>query len=238
MKQLKILVTGPTRAGKSTIVKALTRGKSVSIDKHGTTVALDHGVIEVRGIKMYLFGTPGLEHFSILRKILATGADGILFMVDSSDKKNDSLAKRIWREISVLAPTIPCIAVANKQDLPGARKPDDLRQNLNFLVGVPVIPVSAAKGTNLNTLIGALLLLIVLEWSPLLKKVDSHSGSSKGLELFAKDLQVGLDKAKNYLRWLEFRELIKVDWRKSVFYLKKELKEMLETPSSALSTYR
>ncbi|MFB6182828.1 MAG: hypothetical protein ABEI78_02060, partial [Candidatus Nanohaloarchaea archaeon] len=58
----KILVTGPYDSGKSTTVQSMSE-KAVSVDRLGTTVALDHGAVERKGIKAELFGTPGQKRF-------------------------------------------------------------------------------------------------------------------------------------------------------------------------------
>ncbi|WEU40478.1 MAG: GTP-binding protein [Candidatus Odinarchaeum yellowstonii] len=226
---MKILITGATRAGKSTLIRTLTNGKSISIDKHGTTVALDHGVITVRGIKLYLFGTPGLEHFSVLRKILSEGADGIIFVVDSEDRSKDNLARLVWREISSLAPGVPCIVAANKQDKPNARKPSELRKELSFLSGVPIIPTSAKDNFNLNVLMNAMLTILIGELSPLLKKIEKYSGVKGGIKKIMDEMKLDLAKIKSYLNWLEYRELIEVDWENEMYTMRKELRELLNT---------
>ena len=74
---MKIIITGAFSSGKSTLVQSLAKESAISLDKSGTTVALDHGTVDVLGIPAFLFGTPGLVRFSILRQILSEGADGI-----------------------------------------------------------------------------------------------------------------------------------------------------------------
>ena len=58
----KVLVTGPFNAGKSTFVRALST-RSVSVDRMGTTIALDHGHIEYGDVTADIFGTPGQARF-------------------------------------------------------------------------------------------------------------------------------------------------------------------------------
>ncbi len=231
---MKILITGATRAGKSTLIRTLTNGKSISVDKHGTTVALDHGVITVKGIKLYLFGTPGLEHFSVLRKILSEGADGIIFVVDSEDRSKDSLARLVWREISTLAPSIPCIVAANKQDKPNARKPSDLRRELRFLSGVPIIPTSAKDNFNLNVLMNSMLNILIGELSPLLKKIEKYSGVKEGIKKIMDDMKLDFAKIKSYLNWLEYRELVEVNWDNGTYTMKRELRELLNSANQPI----
>ncbi|MHA1237864.1 MAG: GTP-binding protein [Candidatus Odinarchaeia archaeon] len=231
---MKVVVTGPTRAGKSTLIKKICGGKSISIDKHGTTVALDHGIAYISGIKVFLFGTPGLEHFSVLRRILAAGADGIIFTIDSANRALDPLAKRIWREISVLAPNVPCVVAANKQDLPEARSVAELKNDLPFLSGISIVPISAKNNGNLDLLMKTILMLMISKLKPLLKKIEHYSGISNGVSRLAEALGIDLKKARNYVLWLEFRDLIEVDWINNVFYMKEGLKNVLSQQDSTL----
>src|SRR3989338_4612377 len=56
----KILVTGPYHAGKSSFIHSASI-KAVSVNRLGTTVALDHGHVMHNGTLADLFGTPGQE---------------------------------------------------------------------------------------------------------------------------------------------------------------------------------
>lgn len=72
----KILVTGPFNAGKSTFVNALST-RAVSVDRQGTTVALDHGHVDHKGFSADIFGTPGQERFDPILKTLGGEAMGV-----------------------------------------------------------------------------------------------------------------------------------------------------------------
>ncbi|MHA2074484.1 MAG: GTPase [Candidatus Hodarchaeales archaeon] len=80
---MKIVLLGPYNSGKSTTVQKICDKSAISIDYGGTTVALDHCKTQIYGVEIFLFGTPGLKRFEVIRKILSKGADGILFIVDS-----------------------------------------------------------------------------------------------------------------------------------------------------------
>ncbi|MCK4637476.1 MAG: 50S ribosome-binding GTPase, partial [Methanomicrobia archaeon] len=79
----KVLVTGPFNAGKSTFVRALST-RSVSVDRMGTTIALDHGHIEYGDVTADIFGTPGQARFDPILKFIANEAMGVFLVVDST----------------------------------------------------------------------------------------------------------------------------------------------------------
>ncbi|TFF84644.1 GTP-binding protein, partial [Candidatus Thorarchaeota archaeon] len=140
---MKIVVTGPYEAGKSAMIHHITDGACINIERRGTTIAMDHGLANVDDMSVFLFGTPGLLRFRTMRKILSSGADGIIFVVDSVDPESDARAKLFFREIAFFLPGVPCVVAANKQDLAESRPVDRLRKDLRFLAGLPVFPVSA-----------------------------------------------------------------------------------------------
>ncbi|MGQ0535915.1 MAG: ADP-ribosylation factor-like protein [Methanobacteriota archaeon] len=126
----KIVVTGPHNAGKSTFVHAVS-DLAVSVDRKGTTVALDHGHLTLDGLTTDVFGTPGESRFDPIIRTIAGQALGVLVVVDASDPSSFPRAKELlemtWRR------GIPGIVVANKQDVPGALPPEEVARR----VGVP-----------------------------------------------------------------------------------------------------
>jgi len=64
-----------------------------------------------------LKGSPGQMQFSTVRKILAKGSDGVIFLIDGSDVANIGNALVIMEDIkAVLGPDIPMRIIANKSD--------------------------------------------------------------------------------------------------------------------------
>jgi hypothetical protein len=130
MKQVKILVTGPYRAGKSSLINTMSSGNSFNIDRRGTTVCMDYGYVDVDGVKLHLFGTPGQERFTVIRQILAEGMRILVMVVDSTKPESIIQAKKIFQELS--PENVPCIVAANKQDRPEAMSPAEVQKIMNL----------------------------------------------------------------------------------------------------------
>ena len=140
MKQVKVLITGPYRAGKSSLIHLMSNGNSFSVDRHGTTVCMDYGNVDVDGVRLHLFGTPGQERFAVVRAVLSEGMRILVMVLDSTRPDTVRQAKAILGELNVS--NIPCIIAANKQDCPQAMSPNEVRKVIN-IPGVPIIGSSA-----------------------------------------------------------------------------------------------
>jgi len=84
MQSVKIVVTGPFNAGKTTFIKAVSEITVLSTEREvsdvsgegtgETTVAMDFGRITVSDdVVLYLFGTPGQSRFSFMWETLSEG---------------------------------------------------------------------------------------------------------------------------------------------------------------------
>jgi small GTP-binding protein len=234
---MKVIITGAFSSGKSTLVRTLTDGDCINIDRSGTTVALDHGTIDVLGIQAFLFGTPGLVRFSILRQIISEGADGMIFMVDSANPNIENF-NEIWnemQEIQIVA-SVPCIVAANKQDLPDAKSVGEIRDLLG-LNGYPIIPISAKTGEGMMRPLLLLLIMNILRASPLLRIIDRIGTEKNALEQISDIVELGRYKTKLRLYWLEWRGLIEADWNKEQFRVVPAVKKVFEILPNVIKSY-
>ncbi len=136
----KILVTGPFDAGKSTFVHALST-RAISVDRLGTTIALDHGHIDYKGFSADIFGTPGQERFDPIIKLLSGESMGVFLVVDSTNPADFVRAKYMLEITKSYG--LPYVVVANKQDMPGALTPEEIKEQFNLPDDVPVVPAVA-----------------------------------------------------------------------------------------------
>ncbi|OPY29334.1 MAG: hypothetical protein A4E28_00932 [Methanocella sp. PtaU1.Bin125] len=140
----KILVTGPKGSGKSTFVRTaslLSSGKAVSVDRAGTTVALDYANVTLQGFTIDIFGTPGQARFNPILKTLARDAIGVVLVVDSTDARSFDRAVEILK--ITCGKKTPYVVAANKQDLQGAMDPETVHKKLEMPGDVPVLGTCA-----------------------------------------------------------------------------------------------
>ena len=137
----KILVTGPYNAGKTSFVHSASI-RAVSVDRIGTTVALDHGQVRYKGLAVDLFGTPGQERFDPIMEILGPESLGVIVVVDSTKPEGFARAKEMIKKSETEG--LPMIIVANKADLKGALKPEQIRKKMQLPEQVPIVPIVAA----------------------------------------------------------------------------------------------
>ncbi|MDI6889290.1 MAG: ATPase domain-containing protein [Methanocellales archaeon] len=138
----KVLVTGPYHAGKSSFIHAIS-SRAVSVDRLGTTVAMDHGFIDHKGFTADIFGTPGQERFDPLLRMLSGEAMGVFLLIDSTKPDTFPRAKNMLERTR--AHGLPYLVVANKQDLPDALSVDEIRKKMRIPELVPIIPASVTK---------------------------------------------------------------------------------------------
>ncbi len=136
----KILVTGPFDSGKSTFVHALST-RAISVDRLGTTIAMDHGHVDYKGFSADIFGTPGQERFDPIIKLLSGESMGVFLIVDSTNPTDFIRAKHMLEITKSYG--LPYVVIANKQDLPGALTPEEIRAQFNLLADVPIVPAVA-----------------------------------------------------------------------------------------------
>ena len=101
---VKIVVTGPFSAGKTTLIRTISEITVLSTEKDitdhtksrkaETTVAMDFGRITIdRDLVLYLFGTPGQDRFDFMWEILGEGMLGYILLIDSA--REDSLEEAV-----------------------------------------------------------------------------------------------------------------------------------------------
>jgi signal recognition particle receptor subunit beta/CHAT domain-containing protein len=158
----KILVWGPFRSGKTAMVKwyynnaaELSKGGFTSVENNrGETVYFDYASLSTGGEVMYdFFAVGGSENCARERKILAEGADALVFVADSErNKMNENLTslEEITKVMAETYPSLPKIFILNKRDLGGDLISTDEISDLPGARGSKVFECVARDGTGVS----------------------------------------------------------------------------------------
>ncbi len=170
---VKVVVTGPFAAGKTTLIRTISeitvlsteRGitDSTKARKNETTVAMDFGRITIdRDLVLYLFGTPGQERFDFMWEILGEGMLGYVLLVDA--EREDSLAEAIgilgaFRRMA----RVPYVVALNRANGADPDAEERLRDVLQLAPEVPVLPCDATDKESVKAVLLALLYAVLDE---------------------------------------------------------------------------
>jgi uncharacterized protein len=163
---VKVVVTGPFAAGKTTLIKTISEITVLSTDraisdedvarKPDTTVAMDFGRITIdRDLVLYLFGTPGQERFDFMWEILGEGMLGYVLLIDVEDTDGWDEAERILAAFEGFA-RVPHVVALNRA-VSDAALESDVRERFDLPGEVPVIPVDATDKDSVKQVLLALL---------------------------------------------------------------------------------
>lgn len=170
MQSVKVVITGPFNAGKTTFIKTvseiavLSTERQVSDTSHDdggeTTVAMDFGRISVsEDVVLYLFGTPGQERFSFMWETLSEGMLGFVVLVDAENPSSFEDAKEILRFFQTLS-DVPYVVAVNRSQGDGEVL-DRIRGEFNLPPSVRLVACDALDRESVKGVLLALLYTIV-----------------------------------------------------------------------------
>lgn len=148
---VKIVFYGPGLSGKTTNLQKLhemmspnqrTDLFSVNTMEDRTLffdlLPMDLGYVYGNSIKLQIYTVPGQVHYDSTRRIVLSGADGVVFIADSDPGKIQENVQSInnlhhnLQANRLNIKEVPLVLQYNKRDLPSAMPLDALNQKLNF----------------------------------------------------------------------------------------------------------
>jgi signal recognition particle receptor subunit beta len=165
MEPLKVVVSGPVGAGKSTLIRTLSETEVVDTDaltsqeigKETTTVAMDYGTLHLGDQLLYLFGTPGQDRFDFMWDVLSEGALGLLMLIRGDRPEDFVPARRLLDYITSRQP-VPFVLGVTRQDQPPVWGPEEVAP----FFGVPLERVIGLNAKDPRSAVGPLLRLLEL----------------------------------------------------------------------------
>jgi uncharacterized protein len=168
---VKIVVTGPFAAGKTTLIRTISEITVLSTErgitddtrstKSDTTVAMDFGRITIdRDLVLYLFGTPGQDRFDFMWEILGEGMLGYVVLVDAARPESLDEAASIVRAFRKMA-HVPYVVGLNRADGIDEEEERRVRDTLDLMPDVPVVPCDATDRESVKSVLLALLYAVV-----------------------------------------------------------------------------
>jgi hypothetical protein len=168
---VKIVVTGPFAAGKTTLIRTISEITVLSTEKAvsdvelsrktDTTVAMDFGRITIdRDLVLYLFGTPGQDRFDFMWEILSEGMLGYVLLVDAARPESLGEAASILEAFRAMA-HVPFVVGYNRAD--GLDEVDEgrIRGVLNLDTETPIVPCDVTDRESVKGVLLALLYAVV-----------------------------------------------------------------------------
>jgi small GTP-binding protein len=168
---VKIVVTGPFSAGKTTLIRTISEITVLSTEreitdgtrarKPETTVAMDFGRITIdRDLVLYLFGTPGQDRFDFMWEILGEGMLGYVLVIDAQRPETFAEALAILTAFRTMA-RVPFVVALNRSPGADAAQEESVREALALGAGLPVVPCDATDRESVKTVLLALLHCLV-----------------------------------------------------------------------------
>jgi uncharacterized protein len=170
---VKVVVTGPFAAGKTTLIRTISEITVLSTErgitdstrkrKAETTVAMDFGRITIdRDLVLYLFGTPGQDRFDFMWEILGEGMIGYLLLVDAEREDSVQEAASILDAFRTMA-RVPYVVALNRASGDDHALVESVRSQLDVPSDVAILTCDATDKESVKNVLLALLYAVLDE---------------------------------------------------------------------------
>ncbi len=170
MEIMRVVVTGPVGAGKSTFIRTISEIEVVDTDRKATdetadlkaktTVAMDFGRIRFgANMALHLYGTPGQGRFDFMWDLLIRRAHAFILLVGSHRPQDFRAARRIIAFMHYRV-KIPMLIGLTHSDAPNAWATEDIAIALGYPTPYnrpPIVRVNALDQSSVASAIVALI---------------------------------------------------------------------------------
>ena len=158
--KVKVALVGHPNVGKSVIFNNLTGLNAVVSNYPGTTVEVYRGSVKWKGHAIELVDTPGTYSMTpatqaegVTRKlILEERPDVIVHVVDAT-----SIRRHLYLTLELLEAGVPLVLAVNQIDRAEALGINISREELERLLGVPVVMCAAVEGRGMEALLDGII---------------------------------------------------------------------------------
>jgi signal recognition particle receptor subunit beta len=184
-RPLKLVITGPFNAGKTTLIQTISEVAVVGTDrdvtdetrniKRRTTVAMDFGRLSFAGdLALFLFGTPGQRRFEVMWEILSEGMIGFILLVHAGDRRSEEEAAHILQTFCAYADVPFVVGVTHLDEVD--ESPEEVLERVRLRLNLP-------EGTRMRGCdprnredIKSLMLQILIEVQARLEQAEAVAG--------------------------------------------------------------
>ncbi len=170
MEVMRLVVTGPVGAGKSTFIRSVSEIEVVDTDRQATdetallkkktTVAFDFGRLQFGPeMALHLYGTPGQARFDFMWDILIRKAHAYILLVAAHRPQEFRHARRILSFMKQRSQA-PMIVGLTHADCPGAWGADNIAIALGYLHPETQPPLIAINANESASVAQAVLVLV------------------------------------------------------------------------------
>jgi signal recognition particle receptor subunit beta len=159
---VRIVYDGPALSGKTTTLKALARGVSSQVttpaETAGRTLYFDWvdyvgGLFDGRQIRCQIVGVPGQRELAERRRLLVETADAVVLVLDTREAEWDFSLGWVKRTVPYCRgkePPVGLVLQANKRDAPDAVPQARMREDLNRIAPMALVPSTATAGDGIR----------------------------------------------------------------------------------------
>ncbi len=167
---MRLVVTGPVGAGKSTFIRSVSEIEVVDTDRRATdetaalksrtTVAFDFGRLQFGAERaLHLYGTPGQSRFDFMWDILIRKAHAYILLIAAHRPDEFHYARRILTFMKQRSQA-PMVIGLTHTDQPDAWNQEAIIDALGFYPSYPCPPVVVVDATQTTSVAQAVLALV------------------------------------------------------------------------------